>query len=785
MLWAFVWILIFASCTAETGSDARFVISELQASNRTGLMAEDGELYDWIEVRNASAQPASLRGYSLSKDSMHKSWTFPDTLLQPGQCVVVFATKADLPTQLHCDFKLSADGDTLQLHSPSGRLVTELPYEQLKADQVLMLNEDSVYETSFRPSPGRENDAQGYQEYLQELEAQRTSPLRIWEYARHPKVVNVAGKARSWVEVKNVSRDTVRLSHYVLAEKVGGEPQLSLPERRLAPGELFVMVDTNAVLGTKTMVLLRDGRFADGVNARKAYAGVSVGRQQGKAGFLFMGSATPGAENEVEAYEKVTPAPKFSRKPGAYAAKNLYIKIRHDQDSGVHYTLDGTLPTTDSPLFRDSLLVDTNMTIRMLAIAPGELPSEVVTGTFIVGVRHSLPVVSLTVDKSALFDPLSGICSLGPNAAVEFPNFGANFWKPWERPAHVEFCDSADGFSYDCGIKVFGGFSRARPKKSFQIKFRARYGQGKLHYDLYQTGQKEAYNSFVLRSGSQDDIGVMVRDEFFTSLMAAECPTLLVQAYRPVVLYINGEYWGIYFIREKINKEFVGNHLGTDPDRTQLLMQQHLALEGSSRDYISMVNYAIQHDMRDSVHFAYMSNRVDFESLIDFKLGEFYCSNTDAGNIRYCRSTDPVSDGKWRWIFYDLDASFFSFEKLSFYIRGTSLEAPLSSVSAYNVLINRLLDNPQFRELFLQRWAYHRKHTFEPEHAQQVFDQLISVIEPEMPLNCKRWPNMSLASWRNHVSHFRQQLHTRLPKLHEELLRELQVTEEERHRFFE
>lgn len=777
---AFLLTISFTSCTPQLQDDSHLVITELQASNRTGLMAEDGELYDWIEVSNASLHEVNLKGYALAKDSCRKSWVFPDTLLQPGQRVVVFATKSDLPTQLHCDFKLSSKGDTIQLLSRSGKVLSEVGYRSMKADEVLALTTDSVYESSFRPTPGLPNDRDSYHQYLQLLDNQRTSPLLIWEYVRLPKEANVGTKARRWIELKNVSADTLSLADYALTNQVGDSTLLQLPAQRLAPGALFLFIDSAHVLKNKTIVLQRRGHFADGVNARKAYFGVSMGRLSSRPGFHYTDRPSPSADNDEHSFEDVTPAPVPSVIPGAYKSKNLYINFTTAEGSDVHYTLDGSLPTAGSPVAHDSLLIERNTVVRAFASRQGELPSEPFMGTYIVGAEHTLPVVCVTVNHADFFDPINGIYTKGLHADSIFPHVGANYWKDIERPAHVEFRDSAGGFSYDCGIKIFGGFSRARDKKSFHIKFHSYYGQAKLHYDLYGRGTDEEYNSFVLRSGSQDDIGVMVRDEFFTSLMAPECPTLLVQDYRPVVLYLNGEYWGIYFIREKINKEFVGRHLHADPEQTQLLMQQHLALAGSSRDYISMVNYAIQHDMRDSLHFAYMAKRVDFESLIDFKLGEFYCGNTDAGNIRYCRTTDPRCNGKWHWIYYDLDASFYAIQQLDFYIRGISLEAPISSVSSYNVLINRLLDNPEFRLLFLKRWTYHRQHTFQPEHARAVFDRLISLIQPEMPRNCQRWPAMSYTTWQKHVEHFRQQLRTRLPLLHQDLLRELKVTEDER-----
>lgn len=771
--------IILTSCQDITPENTPFVITELMAKNSTGLMAEDGNLYDWIELQNVSSEPANLGGYILAKDSCRKSWNFPDTIVQPGDHVLVFATKNELPHQLCCGFKLSSSEEQIELRSPRGSVLCQVAYNKLSADQSLRRDSLDAYSKTYRQTPGFENSTEGYNAYLKEVETQRDNKVLLWEYLKNGLRPNYKDDVRPVVELKNLSADTLSLAGYELCSKLDDEQEddsvgaerrsISLPPRKLAPGEIFAVIDTFKVLSGKTLVLRCQGRFVDGMNAHKVYSGVSMLRQQGRLGFLYSLQPTIGEENETEAYEDITPKPKLLTSAGAHAAKTLYINI-DTKGADVHYTLDGTKPTKESPVYSDSILIQKSTTLRAVAHRQGELPSEPVFATYLVDAPHTLPVVCLTVDPDDLFDPNRGIYARGNVRDSIFPYVKSNFWRHWERTAHIEYRDSSDGFSYDCGIKIFGGFSRALDKKSFQIKFRARYGQGKLKYPLFDDGLPQEFKSIVLRSGSQDIQGTMVRDEFFTSLMAEHSPSLLVQAYRPVVLYINKEYYGIYFVREKINKHFVGRHLDAEPDSSQLLMQQHNPLFGTSRDYINTVNYAIQHDMRDTLHFNHMARLVNFESLIDFKVGEFYASNTDAGNIRYCRTTDERRDGRWHWIYYDLDATFHGIKELDFYIEGSSLNAPISSTSSYNVLICRLLTNPQFRRLFLERWEYHKKHTFAPEHALAVFDRLIATIQPEMERNCQRWPaDMSYTSWQNHVKDFRHSIETRLPLLQKEV----------------
>ena len=158
------------------------------------------------------------------------------------------------------------------------------------------------------------------------------------------------------------------------------------------------------------------------------------------------------------------------------------------------------------------------------------------------------------------------------------PYEGANFWKDWEKEAYADFFEEGkDGFSIPCGIKIFGQFSRGEDKKSFQLKFRDLYGEANLQYRVFDDLEDiSEYNALVLRSGSQDSRYAMVRDEFLTSLAKDGSEYLYVQAYKPCVLYINGEYFGVYFLREKVSEDYVSQHLNVSPQTTTPVSSTHL-----------------------------------------------------------------------------------------------------------------------------------------------------------------------------------------------------------------
>ena len=452
------------------------------------------------------------------------------------------------------------------------------------------------------------------------------------------------------------------------------------------------------------------------------------------------------------------PQLRFSLPSGIYrSSDSLSVAI----DAGglrIRYTLDGSLPGPNSALYSAPILITHNTVIRAYAHDDStDFHTDTATATYILDTPHSIPVLSLSLDPSDFYSHHSGIYADGPGYTAAFPHTGANYWKHWIRQAHAElFNDSLGGFQSCCGLKIFGGTSRAEAKKSFCLKFKKQYGSSGVTYDFFATGHKIKLKDLVLRAGGQDWNRAMLRDEFFTSLMTPHCPTLLTQAYRPVALYVNAEYFGLYYLREKIDRRFVARHLGVSPDSVTIITSGLYTEEGSMAEFRQLMRYVNTHDMRNSLHYSYVREHIDLQGLIDYKLGEIYSCNTDIGNYRMVYSPDPRGDRKWHFVFYDLDATWVAYIPAQKYLTATGHDPIMGNLGLHNRLIARLLANPDFRALMQQRIDYHLAHTFSEQNATRVFDRLVSAIRPEMPLNCRRWPQLSYESWEKHIADFRQ-----------------------------
>ena len=812
-------MLITTSCKSK--KDSPFVINEVMTSNHSGIMAEDGEMYDWIEIKNISKEPASLKGFSLlvkkdksnkqndsianeeqadsqavkskkdnadksEKDNKKKTWDFPEMMVKPGQCVIVYASKKDLNDpkgELHANFKISSKGGKVQLLN-DGDVVSEVIYGKLADDQCYRRIADNAttYEASFEQTPGFNNDIEGFEKFNTLIEQQRKTPLKLWEV--HSKGYK---DGHTWVEVKNVSEDTINLKDYCLSNSKKDTTSWHFHDIVLKPGELYVVdckKEEFKIGGKKSVMLIKDNKFIDGIWGDAAPFGVSVGRVDGKDGFFFFPEPTRGKENTTTPYRTIAAQPTIKTEAGVISDKKKMTIQIDTHGYTVHYTTDGSIPTEESPVYKDSISIDTTTILRAYCLgdsASSIMHSGITTSTFIYDDKHDLPVMNITVDSLDLYDKRRGIYADGPGHGSEFPYKGANFWKKWWIKAHVEFFDSIQGFSEDCEMAIFGGFSRALSKKSFKIRFKDHVGPSDITYDLYNEGKPYKVKNFVLRSGSQDINGVMVRDEYFTSLMAPQSPNLLVQAYRPIALYVNGKYFGLYYIREKIDKNFAAKHLNVDNDSITIIMSGMYCEEGIKKDYYDFLGYVKKYDLAEQEHYDYVKDNFDLEGLIDFKLGQIYSRNTDVGNIRFIRSSDPKGDKKWHVVFYDLDATWVADKSASYYINpgGTPVER------AVNLLTAKLLKNDNFRQLFLERLSLHMHKTFTTQNATMVFDNLINCIKPEMKRNCERWKNiMSFEKWEANVEKFRERFEGRNVDMLNDLRKVMDITEEEEKKYF-
>jgi len=467
----------------------------------------------------------------------------------------------------------------------------------------------------------------------------------------------------------------------------------------------------------------------------------------------FYTEPTPGEPNLDNAFPGYAKPPVFGQSAGMHD-QPLQL-VLEGGEAQIRYTLTGSEPNTESALYVRPLEINETTVVRAMAFEPGLLPSDVVTATYLVDVKHTVPVVSLVLDPALLNDPTTGLFEMGPDADPEFPFYGANFYKPIEVPQHFEMFES-DGrlaLSQDAGFKVFGGRSRANEQKSIQIVARSRYGKPELRYPFFPEKSLSSFPAVVLRAAGQDVYRSRLRDVLGTQLVKDLGIETL--AYRPVVVYLNGEYWGLYNLREKVSQEYLAANAGIDDPSGINIVFGAIGIDaGSTDDYQAARKYFYTHDMAVPAHYAHAQTLLDVPNFIDYQLAQIYMANVDNGNIR--RWNAPGTP--LRWILYDLDGGFstnyLDHATLAFV---TDPEGTGSGKRFPTTFLVGMLRNPDFRKQFIARAAHHLTTTYDPDRVIAKIDQLAAEIEPEMAGQTARWggTRTNVAQWEDEVERLR------------------------------
>ena len=760
-------------------------ITEVMASNQTTLTDNTGEYSDYIEIYNSGAEAVSLLGYGLSDDPQKVlDWRFPDISIAPGQYIVVFASgKGSMATDLekgaiHTNFGISSYQETIVLSTPTGLIIDQVAVNESQADMAYARTPDDngayadAWAQTSQPSPGFVNTQAGYEEFMA-ANPIALGPVIISEVmaSNSQYLVEDDGNYYDWIELYNQGTEAVNLAGYGLTDNSGNPAKWRLPDTVLAPGQyLTVMasgladsnvkknyIHTNFSLSAQGEILAlfnAEGVLQDKYNLERTPYGVSVGRMPQQTTLSYFTQPTPGAANSSPCSGiAATPAANISA--GRYDAAQQITLTSGTQDAAIYYTTDGSVPTQNSTPYTGPITINKTGMIRARAFKNGYLDSGTFTATYIIGANHSLPVISLVTDHGNLFDPTTGIYVLGPNAQLIEGHTEhyqvANYLiegRESERPASFEVFDESGKpvFSQDVAIRIQGGFSRDNQQKSFAIIARNEYGSGSMAYPFFEELPFTEYKSLVLRNGGQDQLYAKIKEAVVLSMMGGKT-NCLTQAYKTYVVYLNGEYWGVYFLEEKRNEHFVAQHENFDnPDSINILSGSGLnyVINGTNEGYKELYNYVTSHDMSAKENFNYVAERLDTDSFMDLMVNQIYVANSDYYNLQFYQ----LPGGKWKQIFYDMCWSFREPTHETLAIRR-------DPNTGGSTMFNALLSYGPWREAFIKRFAQTMEELYQTERFVSVIDEVAASVAPEIPAERAKFTDIKSSNWEAQVEKMR------------------------------
>lgn len=713
----------------------QIILSEASSANTLYFADENGLCHDYVEIRNTGERDVNLQGWYLSDSSDKlKRWSFPEVVIPGGGYLTVHCSgenRRQDPAHLHTDFKLSSDGENVYLSRPDGHTVSMIEMPALQTDQACSLA-DGKWTVDLAPTPGAANTAEAAAQLNVAIFGDKNSALRINEIMASP-----TEQEFDWVEIYNGSAQTVNLSGYGLSDSPDKPRKWQFPEgTSIQPGQYlgvflsggqdasiagFLNADFSlASMGGYTVTLSDpEGRVLDAAYVGRQYGGTAYGRMQGQNGFFFFETATPGTNNAGAGYRTRLDAPVASVSGGLFKSGDSFaVELSAPAGSRVYYTLDCTDPHQGATPYTGPIQVSGTTILRAIAYKDGCMPSFIDTQSYIYNVSNdsNVHVVSVVSDPKNLYGN-DGIIS--------------NYAAEWEKQGHVEIftADGVSMISQGCGLSLHGMDSRKLPVKTFNVIARSAYGSNRFEYPLFRDRDYESYHSFLLRPSGEDYQYSFMRDTVLSSLMADT--SVMHQKYEPVIVYMNGEYYTLCYLRERINKYSVCQFEGWEgmEKEIDLVRGNVTALVGSNEHFENLLSWIKKNDTTTDAAYEYLDSQIDIQNYIEYMALQIFVGNTDTLNVR--RYRNELADGKWRWVLFDLDWSFFNDTNSIKKWLTPGGTGPGNNTD--NTLFIGCMKNPTFREQFLTYFGQQMATTFSTENVIAKFEAHYNRIKDVLP----------------------------------------------------
>ena len=691
------------------------------------------------------------------------------------------------------------------------------------------LDTQNGFSVSDKPTPGYPNTSAGYAAFDKQRNPDvgvhdiTFSEILSdgYRYRLDSKGVPDDDDQGKWVELYNRSDQTVSLTGYSLSDNEKKPTEWVFPEGTSIAGKGYLILYMSGSLplegkdeksvsaemraltlnfsvsaqGETLYLYNNEGTLIDRVTVPACVACVSYAKVGDSWGLCE--TPTQGMANTAPllggAY---CDAPAVSLDSGVYHGAQT-VSMEVPAGTYVTYTLDCTTPTESSTRYRagEQLTFDKNAVLRARAFSEnGTLyKSPVISNTYvIVGDKQTtdahdstLPVCFLVTDPDNLFNVDYGIYVVGSHyqgktAATEWTTpsndrkLGANYnqrGREWERQAHWTYT-SAGGkevlFESDLMIRIFGAFSRYQKQRNFALIARKGFGGSTLDYPFFSNRPFESYESLVLRCSAKDAVATKLRDIMILGLIDDAGLDTCTQAYVQTALYLNGQYWGCYNLREKVSRAFLAQHYSvTNKDTIDVLRGNGVLVAGDPKcvdDYKALIDFCKSKncDLSNYGDYEYVCSQIDVENYALYCAVEVLVGNNDSGNIKWWRSSEK--DNKWRWILYDFDDAMARNDdkedsvtngyRRDFFTKYFHPEGHGAGKGFSTVLSRSLLKNNDFVEIFLKYCAKLTNDVYSPEKIVNKVDELSGNIASEINWDFPRW-SLTVKNWNAHLNNVR------------------------------
>lgn len=788
----FVWVFIVTTLVVV---NAQVVINEGSNRNFNQLLDEDGDNPDWIELFNKSDQMVNLNGWFLSDNiDMPAKWEFPNFKIEPGAFRLIYLSGKNRRGEInHWESAvLSTDTFTYKIASvdiPSTWNTLDYTPENWSKGKggfgfgdnddntlipegtmaVYVLRKFDIPDTSIIVEALAYVDYDdGFVAYLNGVEICRAniSGTPSWNSGTndsHEAQGYQGGNPDKFKLDMNVLKSCMREGENVFAVEIHNN-SVNSQDMTLIPNLFFgikndstyfsalpawftsgtvLSVHANFKITTKgeTIYLFNSSKeLVDSLRVGNLITNNSIGRvKDGAPETGIYTQATPGATNNIytpntSGYE---PLPEFSVSSGFYTSAIKVSITSPSPGAVIRYTFDCSDPTASSPIYNGTpLTISANKVLKARCFSStGKLPGKTRSATYLFNVTHKLPVISVTTNNENLFGS-TGIFD--------------NYDQDWEKPCYIEYFDEKKEkkFEQAAGIQIDGGAggSRSLPQHSFRLEpGNSALGDGDVDYRLIPDRfNRTSYSSFYLRNGSNSYLILPYKDAVQVKAMSKGTNNYY-SAYTPIVAYINGVYWGVYELREKVNRDFFEKNYGAPSDSMDLLSMSYYAgltlraLEGSVEPFWNDYNKFIGLNPADANYLNEVDKFLDLEYYTDYIIGESWMANTDwpNNNIKIFRS--PITNNRWRFVILDLEWSFEPHAWSYYNTDHISYMLWQSDNIPYIRFWKELMKNPTYKNNFINRFADLMNTRYQYSVMSPMEEEMYALTYPEMAAHFLKW----------------------------------------------
>ena len=768
------------------------MISEVVPTPRSGLRDEDGELSDWVELYNAGNKEIKLGNYALSDDETKPvKWPFPkDAVIPAGGYYIVFCSgknKVEQETRYpHTNFSINNEQETIVLSTLLGELVDRVVVTGVGKDMSYGRDDNGNWKVFTLPTPGAPNNQYGADRADQYIRALNPTGVYLSEVVSSANLVKPFADASStdYVEIYNASNQSWDMSGWGLSDNINWPRKWTFPQgTSIFPGEYkVIMVDgTGASQGGRLktsfklsrtggeMLTLSDasGRVLDRIYLPEIPTDISYGRTLGSNGFFYYDTPTPGTANG-SGFPGFASRPVFDHPSGIYYGE-LKVALSADPGVTIRYTTDGSIPTLEnSEIYTEPIGIIGTKVIRARCFQEGRQPSETATASYFMELYHTLDVISLVCDPQELWDPATGLLSRendhssrnrkNPNdAEVRKYNDKGERILPFQTPVYrtygkddrqgyFEYFDHETGkviLSQGIKMDLLGAYSLDMPQKSFKLRAQAALGDKYFNYPLFEERDYTFYKSLTLRNSGNDAVWTRVADGVQTRLVDKYLNVnMLTLAWKPVIVYLNGEYWGHYNLRERKDRFSIGQFEGLDLEKDKEILENMTILkgnnsvvQGSNKEYLAMIKeLKTMSPNTNPADLQYLKDHVDVDSYIDWFAVKMFFGDSDPGNIMFYKL--PTEGAKWKCVLFDTDYGLFdsSFNSPRSYLKDKGM----GQQNINNTIFKKIIESDELREKFFIRLGQIFK-TLTTEVMQAELDEMTAMIQPELNKHYQKW----------------------------------------------